>query len=227
MRQRTSVILPAWNESSRIGETLRTIREGALRHAEVIVVDDGSGDGTAEAAAPWADRVIRHERNRGKGAALATGWRLAEGEVLLFLDADLGTSARYADRLLVPIERDEADMVIAVLPAPRQKGGFGLARGMASRGIYWLSGYRPTAPLSGQRALRKSVLERIGDLAPGFGIEVSLTIDAARSGFRIAEVDVPFRHRETGRDWQGFCHRGKQIVHIGRTLLRKWREPAW
>jgi glycosyltransferase involved in cell wall biosynthesis len=227
MRQRISIILPAWNEAERIGETLRAIREGELRHAEVIVVDDGSDDRTAEAAAEWADRVIRHERNIGKGAALETGWRSAEGEVLLFLDADLGPSARHAARLLAPIERGEADMVVAVLPAPRKKGGFGLARGMASRGIYWLSGYRPTAPLSGQRAVKKCVLERIGGLAPGFGIEVSLTIDAVRHGFRIAEVEVPFRHRETGRDWQGFCHRGRQLVHIGRTLIRKWQEPAW
>lgn len=228
MQPLISIIIPAWNEGDRIKETLQAVRAGLpdMHHIELIVVDDGSIDDTYRQAEPWATSVIRHLHNRGKGAALESGWRAAKGAILLFLDADLGESAYYARKLLSPLEANTADMCIAKLPNAVRKGGFGLVKGLASKGIYKLSGYLPSAPLSGQRAVRRDVLERIGGLSKGYGIEVGLTIDVARSGFRIVEVEVPFRHRETGRDWSGFYHRGKQFLQVGMTLLKKWRNPV-
>lgn len=224
-----SVIVPAWNEAERIGVTLRHLRSmelsaGTLR--EIIVVDDGSDDDSWRAAEHYADQVIRHARRRGKGAALETGWQAAKGEILVFLDADLGESAAYSSRLIQPVLDDQADMTIAILPEATVKGGFGLVKGLAVTGIYRLSGFRPQAPLSGQRAVKRQVLTKIGGLSQGFGIEVGLTIDALRHGYRIAEVEVPFHHRYTGRNWQGFIHRGRQFWHVSRTLLQKWRHPV-
>lgn len=228
MRQPISIVIPAWNEERRIGETLRSLRLAGDEYAdaELIVVDDGSSDDTSDQAHDFADRVLRHVRRRGKGEALNTGWKTARGDIVIMLDADLGTTAKHWPMLLRPVLTGEADMSVARLPAAQRKGGFGLVKGFASHGIYRLSGFRARAPLSGQRAVRKRVLERIGGLCKGFGIEVGLTIDAARLGFRIAEVDVPFRHRESGRDWQGYVHRGRQFVEVGRTLLDKWRNPV-
>ncbi|MBP1988994.1 glycosyltransferase family 2 protein [Paenibacillus eucommiae] len=224
-----TIIIPAWNEELRISDTLRALQhcipahEGISRH-EIIVVDDGSGDQTYQEAWPWADRIIRHTKRRGKGAALSTGIAEAKGEFLIFLDADLQDTARYAPLLLNPLLNQDADMVIAKLPAPWKPAGFGFVKRLASKGIYRLSGYKPSAPLSGQRAIRASLLDQVGKLARGFGFEVGLTIDVARLGCRIAEIDVPFRHRESGQDWQGLYHRGYQLASVGSTLFRKWRE---
>lgn len=226
-RPDVSIIVPAYNEQSGIGGTLMAIKaaSGAAR-AEIIVVDDGSTDGTIGQAAPHADLVLCHSANKGKGAALLSGYQASKGRVVMFLDADLGESACRYGALLEPVAVGACDMAIAVLPRPTKRGGFGLVKGLAVRGIYRLCGYRASAPLSGQRAMRREVLERIGSLSGGFGIEVGLTIDAVRSGFCVAEVEVPFRHRETGRDLPGFWHRAQQFVSVGATLFHKWRKPV-
>lgn len=227
-----SIIIPAWNEEKRIVSTLKSIHHavGASGAAsfpkyEVIVVDDGSDDLTYNAAQHATVR-LRHERNEGKAAALETGVFHSKGEMLVFLDADLEHTAGYFTDLLIPILEDKADMCIAQFPPPMRKGGFGLVKHLAAYGIYRLSGFRPVAPLSGQRALRREVFNHTRSLSRGFGIEVGLTIDAARAGFRLQEVMIPFAHRETGRNLEGFIHRGKQFYAVGRTLMNRWRKPV-
>lgn len=226
---KVSIIVPAWNEARIIAETLLAIKEAFVRlgqlELELIVVDDGSKDDTAIVATPYADRIICHSCNMGKGVALYNGWRMASGSYIIFLDADLGKSAGSVRLLLEPLLHDEYDMTIAELPSAHIQGGFGLVKGLAIAGIYRLCGYHTRTPLSGQRAIRREVLERIGGLSRGFGVEVGLTIDVARAGFRIGELPVPFRHRESGRDLQGFYHRGKQFISVGRTLIHKWLHP--
>lgn len=221
--KKVSVIIPAYNEADAIGDTLRAIRQSMLCN-ELIVVDDGSTDGTGRLAAEWADLVIPLARNQGKGTALQTGWQQASGEILLFLDADLRQSAREAIYLLAPVQEGECDMAIAILPKPTSRVGMGLAKGLARHGIRLLTGFSPDAPLSGQRAVRREMLYKLGTVDGGFGVEVGMTVDALRAGYRIKEVPVPFSHRQTGNDWAGYRHRGKECVAIGRTLWRKWRE---
>ncbi|MGG0936124.1 glycosyltransferase family 2 protein [Brevibacillus centrosporus] len=225
--KKVSVVIPAYNEADAIGATLRAIRERFFCD-ELIVVDDGSKDGTGELAKKWADLVIQLPGNRGKGAALQTGWQHAKGEVVLFLDGDLRESAAEAAHLLLPVQEAACDMAVAVLPPPKTKGGMGLAKGLAHHGIRMLTGFETLAPLSGQRAVRKEVLDQLGKLDKGFGVEVGLTVDALRAGYRVMEVPVRFSHRETGNDMAGFCHRGKEFIAISRTLCRKWWEGhAW
>jgi glycosyltransferase involved in cell wall biosynthesis len=229
VRSLVSIVIPAWNEGQTIGITLQALHKEKEKNNwwdELIVIDDGSIDDTYEQALPWADKVILHQHNKGKGAALQAGCREASHPILLLLDADLGVSAARAYKLLEPIISNQADMTIARFAAPIKKGGFGLVKGLAVHGIYWLSGYRTKAPLSGQRAIRKQILKNMNDLSQGFGIEVGLTIDVAKRGYRICEVDIPFQHRETGRNWRGFIHRGKQFISVGRTLLDKWLHPV-
>jgi glycosyltransferase involved in cell wall biosynthesis len=223
--KKVSVIIPAYNEAAHILHTLRAIR----RHVpcdELIVVDDGSKDGTAELSAVWADRLIRLETNRGKGYALQAGWQQASGDIILLLDGDLRESAANANQLVTPVLLEECDMAIAVLPRPVHKAGLGLAKGLARRGIQWMTGYMPTAPLSGQRAIKREVLSAVRRLDHGFGIEVGLTIDALRAGYRIKEVPVSFTHRETGNDLRGYLHRGREFYAIGRALGQKWKESV-
>lgn len=224
-----SIIIPVWNEAERISTTLKAVArvresiEGI--DVQVIVVDDGSKDNTQAAAAPWADLVIGYPINRGKAAALAAGCRAAAGEMIVFLDADLGETAGFFPFLLEPLLRNEADMSVARIPTAQKPGGFGLVKALATRGVKMLSGYPALAPLSGQRAVRAEVLKRAGRAYQGFGVEVGMLVDAVKLGYRIAEPEIPFRHRETGRDWDGFMHRGKQFVSVGLALWDCWRRP--
>lgn len=214
------MVIPAYNEERNLPATVAALRM-LPEVDEIVVVDDGSADGTGSVAEELGCRVVRFARNQGKGAALTAGARAANGDILVFLDADLGASAAEARRLLSPVMAGEADMVIGCLPSARRPGGLGLVKTLAAAGVRWLAGMPATAALSGQRALRRAVLEAVGELSAGFGVEVGLTIDAARAGFRVLEVPVAMHHRETGRDVRGFLHRGRQLVHVCRALARR------
>jgi glycosyltransferase involved in cell wall biosynthesis len=221
--KKVSVVIPAYNEAEHIACTLEAVRR-EVPCDEIIVVDDGSTDGTHRLAREWADTVVRLPRNRGKGTALQLGWQQANGDVVMLLDSDLRESAGQAGRLLEPVLRGACEMSIAVLPQPKRQAGLGLSKGLARKGIHMLTGYQPVAPLSGQRAIRRDVLMRVGTLDKGFGVEVGLTVDVLRAGYRVLEVPVPFSHRETGNDWAGYAHRGKEFFAIGRALCYKWWE---
>lgn len=226
MTYTASIVMPAWNEGDVIVDTLRALRaleQDGTYVWEIIVIDDGSSDDTMRKASPWADLFVRHPGNRGKGAALETGWKNASCPEVVFLDADLGESAACVTTLLQPVWDDVLDMCIAVLPPPTVRGGFGFVKRVARSGIRSLCGFDPAAPLSGQRAMKRQMLQSMPSFARGFGIEVGLTIDAVRLGYRVGEVAVPFRHRETGRTLAGFYHRGKQLAAVGSTLFAKWR----
>lgn len=212
-----SVIIPAFNEATRLPSTLAALRRLAVID-ELIVVDDGSDDDTAAVARGVKTRVLRLERNSGKGDALQAGSAAATGVVLVLLDADLGDSAVEADTLIEPVVADEADLVIGAFGAARP-AGFGLVQRVARTGIRMLGGLHMHSPLSGQRALHRRVLQAVPRFAAGFGAEVALTIDAARAGLRVLEVPVSMGHAETGRDWAGFVHRGKQLLHVSAALL--------
>ena len=106
----------------------------------------------------------------------------ADADVLVLLDGDLGATAAEAGTLLEPVLAGAADMTIATLPKPPASGGFGLVKGLARWGIRRLSGFEPTAPLSGQRALSRAAWEAATPFATGYGVEVGLTVRAARAG---------------------------------------------
>jgi len=219
----TTILIPAFNEADRISETVRT----ALALPEVvkvIVIDDGSTDDTAARAQASGACVIRMPRNAGKGAALNRGLAEARTPYLLLLDADLGSSAAEALRLLQPVWQNEADMTIATFPHTGHKGGFGLAVKLARWGIRKLSGQEMKAPLSGQRAMRKEVAEAAGGFEERFRVEVALTLDALRLGFSIQEVQTRMAHRLTGRTWKGFLHRGRQFADVLRVLIKRWKQ---
>ena len=196
------VLIAARDEERRIGTTVEALRR-AFPNAEVVVADDGSRDSTPAAARRAGARVVRLPR-LGKGQALTLGEREAPPGALLLCDADLEGD-------LTPLLEDGADLAIAAF-AERQGGGFGLAKRTARTLIRALSGFETREPLSGQRALSPAAREACFPLAPGFGCEVRMTIDAVRAGLRVEEPELPLRHRATGRDAGGFAHRGRQLL---------------
>jgi glycosyltransferase involved in cell wall biosynthesis len=226
-----AVVIPARNESDRISATVRAAA-GLPGVDIVIVVDDGSTDGTAAAAQDAGASVMRHARNRGKAAAMETGAeavRLLEDTErrdrprhLLFLDADLAETAAGSAPLAEPVREGRADMTIAVFSTRAKQGGHGFVVGLSGSGIMRATGWRPAQPLNGQRCLTRAAFEAARPLAPGFGVETGLTIDLLRQGMRITEVEVPLAHRATGGDWRSQVHRARQFVDVGRALAVRW-----
>ena len=201
MAEPLAVLIAARDEEARIGQTVEALR-AAFPEAEIVVADDGSRDSTAAAARRAGARVVRLPR-LGKGQALTLAEREAPPGALLLCDADLEGD-------LAPL-LDGADLSIAAF-AERQGGGFGIAKRAARALVRTLSGFEAREPLSGQRALSRAAREACFPLAPGFGCEVRMTIDAVRAGLRVEERELPLRHRATGRDTGGFVHRGRQLL---------------
>jgi glycosyltransferase involved in cell wall biosynthesis len=188
--------------------------------SEVVVVDDGSKDATAARALEAGGSVLRRDRSAGKGRAIEEALdRCPNADVWLFADGDLGPSAAGLGAVLAPVLAGEADLAVAAFPAGRRYGGFGLVKRAAGRVIRRLSGFESSEPLSGQRAISAKALEAVRPLARGFGMEVAMTIDAARAGLRVIEVPAELTHRATHRDVRGFAHRGRQGWDILRAVI--------
>ncbi|MTI94870.1 MAG: glycosyltransferase family 2 protein [Firmicutes bacterium] len=215
---RISVIVPAYNESEKITVTVSALKS-TLPAAQVIVVDDCSTDDTATKVQGKGVALIRHRRNWGKTAAVCSGLARATGDVILLIDGDMGRHAREAAKLLVPIVSGGCDMVIGKF-IHSAGGGFGLVRSLASYGILILTGQRLQAPLSGQRAAKREVLERCLPGTGGFGLETELTVRALKRGYVVKEVDTNFVHQGHGKTLQGFKHRGKQFLAVLGALFR-------
>jgi glycosyltransferase involved in cell wall biosynthesis len=219
------VIIPALNEEVRIGATVGSARTlpGVIH---VIVTDDGSTDETSAQARAAGAQVVRHPKRRGKAAAMTTGASAAVdagyGEAaLLFLDADLEASAANAGPLIAPVINGSADMTIAVLPPAVGGGGHGFVMRLATSGIYQATGWRPSAPLSGQRCMTRVLFDSVLPLAPGFGVETGLTIDALRNGARVKECPAELGHRVTGTSLRDQRHRARQYRDVWRALASR------
>jgi glycosyltransferase involved in cell wall biosynthesis len=225
--RRVAVIITAYNEAARIEATLEALAT-AFPSAAVWVADDGSTDATALLARQAGARVVRSERMIGKGAAATLAAREAledarknyDEPIFVLCDGDLAASAGRLSALVDMVRGGEADMTVAVF-ATRVGGGVGLAVGFARWAIRRRCGLKMRAPISGQRALRTSVLEDVLPFARGFGMEIGMTIDAARAGHRIAEVELDLAHRATGRTFSGFLHRGRQLVDFVRVYIAR------
>lgn len=215
-----SIIIPAYNEEHFLPITLKSLLQNPFWH-ELIIVDDGSTDGTKDIEIPKLAKLIRHKQNMGKGKAIETGIKASQGDILMFLDADLGETALFADQLLSPVINENVHMTIAKFPQSNKKGGFGIVKSMARYGIYRLTGLYVEEPLSGQRCIRREVIGVIKNFHVGFGFEVALTLDVIRAGYTFKEVAIPFQHRELGRTLKGFYHRGKEMTQIAKTLWIK------
>jgi glycosyltransferase involved in cell wall biosynthesis len=210
------VLIAARNEADRLGATLAALSR-AFPGARIVVADDGSDDATPEVAAAGGAEVVRAPRPLGKGgtATLAAQRLVARVRepppaVVLLCDGDLGASAARLAPLVEAVRDGRLDLAVAAF-SRRLGGGFGLAVGYARGAVRRLCGLDLAAPISGQRAMRGEVLPAVVPFAPRFGMEIGMTVDAARAGFRVGEVEIDLEHRATGRTWRGFVHRARQL----------------
>jgi glycosyltransferase involved in cell wall biosynthesis len=216
----------AWNEADRIGDTVAALRD-AFPNARILVADDHSEDATAEVARAAGAEVVRAPRRLGKGGAntLAVRHLLEAGgaappPTLVLCDGDLGASARGLPRLVEAIDRGDGDLAVAAF-ARRVGGGFGVALSFARWAIRRRTGLEPRAPISGQRALKPELVPAVVPFAHGFGMEIGMTVDAHRAGFRLTEVDLELEHRATGRTAAGFVHRFRQLLDFARVYAAR------
>ena len=226
-----AAIVAARNEADRIALTVSALRR-AVPGVKVYVADDASEDGTAEAALAAGAEVVSRRRPHGKGANVTAAAEAALSvepapAAILLCDGDLGGSAARLAPLLEAVEAGECDLAVAAF-SRRLGGGFGVALGFARRAIHRLCGLRTTAPISGQRAMRTEVLRATLPFARGYGMEVGMTVDAVRAGYRLREYELDLEHRATGRDIAGFLHRARQLADFARVYLsrRGGRRPA-
>ncbi len=230
---RVSVVMPVYNEEPTLERIVRRVRDTAP-DVELITVDDGSVDGSREILARLEgegliDRLLLHERNRGKGAALSTGFRAATGDIVIVQDADLEYDPAEYPLLLAPILEDRADVVY----------GSRFMGGRPHRVLYfWHSvGNRMLTLLSNMvtnlnltdmetcyKCFRRDVLERITVEERAFGVEPELTAKIALGGWRVYEVGISYAGRTYAEGkkitWRDGLSAVRCILRYG--LVRRW-----
>lgn len=188
-----SVVIPAFDEEEGIADVVRGMLSSAPWR-EVLVVDDGSGDKTAERAAAAGARIVRHPYNKGNGAAVKTGVREAQGDVVLLMDADGQHSPEDAAGLIGPI--GVHDMVIGARSSQDQTVSRALGNAVFKAVASWLTG-RPIPDLtSGYRAARRERLLDILHLLPnGFSYPTTSCLAFLKAGYNVTFVPIKARRR--------------------------------
>ncbi len=198
-----SVVIPVYNEVDNISEILKRVQSLKLAN-EIIVVDDGSTDGTrtllTELDGKKNVRVILHEHNQGKGAAVVTGLRAAKGDLLLIQDADLEYDPRDYPELVKPINEGIADVVYGsrFLGGPRRVAMFWhmLANKLLTVMTNILYDTILTDMETGYKVFRRGVIDGITIHAKRFDFEPEFTAKILKRRYRIFEVPITFNPRD-------------------------------
>jgi glycosyltransferase involved in cell wall biosynthesis len=201
-RLAVSVVIPVYNERETVVEVVRRVQAVGVHH-EIVIVDDFSIDGTRkllmELERESDIRVLLHGYNKGKGAALRTGFEQASGDVLLVQDADLEYSPNDLPRLLEPIERGEADVVYGsrFLDNAQQDPSrlHRLGNWLLTSASNLTTGQHLTDMETCYKVFRREVLEQIQIEQNRFGFEPEITSKVSRLGYRILELPINYRYR--------------------------------
>jgi glycosyltransferase involved in cell wall biosynthesis len=207
---KVAAVVPAYNEERTIGAVLSVLVR-CRGVDEVVVVSDGSSDGTARVARSFGVKVVEFPTNRGKGAAMAAGVAATDAPYVVFLDADLvGLREEHVTDLVLPVIAGEADMTIGLFTGGRPCTD--LAQAI-------------TPFLTGLRAMRREIIEGMPAVeVTRYGVEVALTRYARRHHLRVREVPLPglthvMKEEKLGF-WAGFAHRLRMYWEILRESLR-------
>jgi glycosyltransferase involved in cell wall biosynthesis len=202
-------VIPAYNEEKTIENVIKCVKNVDLID-EIIVISDGSVDETANISRSLDVRTIELKENKGKGAAIVTGVENSDGDIFIFLDADLiGLNKKHIENLLLPVIRDETDMAI----------------GLFTNGRFVTDIAQKVAPyLSGQRALKRNIIQDIDKLdMTRYGFEVAITKLAEKRHYRFSAIKLEdlthiMKEEKLGLG-KGFTERMKMYWQIIRCML--------
>ncbi len=210
---RVSVVIPCYNESQTVGNLVKRIRSLSTDF-EILAIDDGSSDNTAEEAAKAGAIVYRHPYNIGNGAAVKTGIRKASGDVLVFIDADGQHDPQDIQRLMEYLP--EYDMVVGA----RSLGGqASLLRGLGNKIYNWMASYvtkfRVDDLTSGFRAVKAEIARSFIYLLPNtYSYPTTITLGVLRSGLSVKYMPIEVRRRERGASDINIMHDGVRFFMI-------------
>ncbi len=213
-KRKVSVVIPAYNEEPTVAKVVRAAKECDLVD-EVIVVDDGSEDNTYEEAKKAGAKVVRHEENRGKGEAMKTGLKHAEGDVVAFVDADIkNITPDMIEKMIKPVLKGEADLVKTKFK--RKAGRVTLLTAKPLLKFFFPEVAHLEQPLSGQICSTKSLLKKV-KFEPDYGVDIGIILDAIVRGAKIIEVDIG----EIKHDMQPLERLHKMALQVVRTILNR------
>jgi glycosyltransferase involved in cell wall biosynthesis len=198
-----SIVIPCYNEKDTIQKILERVKASPL-DKEIIIVDDGSTDGTREILATQiahqVDRIIFHEHNQGKGAALRSGFAAVHGDIVIIQDADLEYDPAEYEQLIKPILDGKADVVYGSRfrgGQPRRVSYYWHSIGV--RFLTWLSNIFTNINLSdletGYKVFRRDIIQSITIEENRFGFEPEITAKVAKMKCRIYEVGISYSGR--------------------------------
>ncbi len=213
-----SIVIPCFNEVRTIERVIDSVEASPISPKEVILVDDGSTDGTGDLIrrrlAQRVDHIVSHSENRGKGAALRSGFAASTGDVVIIQDADVEYDPKDFPRLLRPIMENEAQVVYGSRFRTTSDRAVYYRNYVGNRVITLFSNLLTGLALSdvevGYKLFRREILDQITIEEDGFGVEVELTAKVAKLGCSVSEVPLSYR----GRTYE----EGKKI---------RWRDGVW
>lgn len=226
-----SILMPAYNEERTLKSVLESLGTELKTDFEVVAVDDGSRDGTLalfkEAAASgrysFPIKVLAHEKNSGKGAAIRTAASAASGEVLIIQDADLEYHPRHIPELIAPILAGRADIVYGSRLSAIKNQVFNVFYLWGNQSLTWLTnllcGSKFTDSYTGYKAFRREILQGMEIKSRGFELEGELSVKVALGPWRFEEMPIAYKCRSRA---EGKKINGKDAVKGILTIIKTW-----
>ncbi len=229
-----SIVIPAYNEAQRIENTLKKLNKVFGTDAEIIVVDDGSVDNTKEKAESLGAKVVAHPKNKGKGAAVKTGFLAAKGDIIGFIDADESTTAEEAKRVFDSVKGKEVAIATRHFPGAKITVRQPPARSIARKVFTMLTqilfhlGIEDTQ--CGCKAMRRDQARKIAKRlsSNGFEFDVEMLELATRDGCRIQQVPITWKHSDKSKLFL-LKHAPKMMLGLVRLKIKyglNRRQPA-
>lgn len=195
---KASVIVPVYNEEDAIERVIGDIKK--VKHVkEIVVIDDGSSDMSYEIAKKMNGiKLVRHEKNQKKAAALETGFNNSSGDILVTIDADGTYHPKYIPVMMKIISDGNADMVIAsrFIGKTSEMPRFNyIGNIFFSKMVSFLTSSKITDASSGMRALRKDVWKSVSNKSDGLEWEVEMTTRVLKAGYTVTEVPIEYLSR--------------------------------